>query len=425
MDTASALSDPAQTNPYWRGNSYALFFGCLCSSLGFSCSWPFLPIILKELGVTHGLAAWVGYLVGAFFGMSFLLTPVWAGLADHYGKRTLMLRAGFGMGAGFCLLPLFPNVWAFLVLFMLIGAANGYIPGALAMTAANTPVSHAGRALAIVQMGSLVGSACGPALGAVLFALLPPVSVFWAASALTVMAGVIALFFTREDVVRPTVPFRFTVLHDLKACLRVPGMPILYAVNCIFVMTYQGSTTVVSLFDLELMADAPLFLGQGIAFWIGAATLAMTLASMVAAYAWGRFMDRYHLPHVLAVSLLVSFLGSLALPASLDPLHVVGARALLGALMVGMQPAVLRLVKDLAPGGMAVRAIGFAAALQMLGNGSAPLTAGWLAPTVGLRGYFVLNSLLVLLMLILWVLRGPGVSLTLGRWGFWRRAAER
>ena len=422
MDTTQEASASPQTEKYWRRNSVALFFGCLCSSLGFSCSWPFIPIILKDLGVTEGLGAWVGYLVGAFFGMSFLLTPVWGGLADHFGKRTLMLRAGFGMGTGFLLLPLFPNIWAFLGIFLFIGAANGYIPGALAMTAATTPASHSGRALSLVQMGSLVGTACGPALGAALFSMLPPVDVFWAASALTFMAGLIALAFTREDVATPSTRFRLTVFSDLASCLRVHGMPLLYAVNCVFVMTFQGSSTVVSLFNLDLMGGADLFQGHGVAFWIGAATLAMTLASIAAAYGWGRFLDWFHPPHVLAVALVTAFLSSLVLPLCRNPLQVVGARALLGALMVGIQPAVLRLVKEHAQAGMEARALGFAAALQMLGNGSAPMLAGWMAPSVGLRGYFLLNSVLLLAVLFLWVARGPGVHLPRSRWTF--RGAE-
>jgi len=293
------------------------------------------------------------------------------------------------------------------------------------MTASHTPPGHAGRAMAIVQMGSLVGTAGGPALGAALFTVIRPLDVFWAASALTLTAGGIALLFTREDVARPEGRFRLTVLQDIAACLRVPGMPLLYLVNGVFVMTFQGSSTIVSLFMLELMGDAPRFRGQGVAFWIGAATLAMTLASIAAAYGWGRLLDRFHVPHILAVSLLTAFVGSLAIPASQGPLQVVAARALLGALMVGMQPAVLRLVKQQAPPGMEARALGFAAALQMLGNGSAPMLAGWMAPAAGLRGYFLFNSAILLGTLALWVVRGPAVRLPLGRWGGWRRVEER
>jgi DHA1 family multidrug resistance protein-like MFS transporter len=408
----TAHAEPA--NPYWRSNAFALFFGCLCSALGFSCAWPYIPIILRDLGVTHDLEAWVGYLVGGFMAMSFLLTPVWGGLADHYGKRTLLLRAGFGMAAGFVLLPLVSDLRAFLGIFLFIGAANGYIPGALAMMAATAPAPFVGRALATLQMGTLVGTTCGPALGALLVGwLVHPVYLFWISGALTFAAGSIGLLFTREDFNRPVGRFHLTVKSDITACLRVPGLPLLYAVNGVFAMTFLGSATVVSLFTLHLMAGEPQFLGHGVPFWVGSATLAMTVASMGAAYAWGRLLDRHSAPLILALALLTACASSVALPLAGNPLQLTIARALLGALTVGIQPAVLRLVKERAPRGMEARALGLAAAVQMLGNGSAPMLAGMLAPSVGLRGYFALNSALLLGVFGLWTARGSGIGAAL------------
>jgi MFS family permease len=431
--TVPSSENPAQPDPasrHWRRNTQALAVGCACSSLGFTCCWPYIPVILRDLGVTQNLEAWVGYLVGGFFVMSFLMTPIWGGLADHYGKRTLILRAGFGMGLSFFFIPLLPNVWALFGLFLVIGAANGYIPGALAMMAATTPGPFAGRALATVQMGGLVGTALGPAFGALLIGLLPrPLDLFWMASALTTGAGIIALLFTREDVEPVQARFQLTILRDLAACVRVPSMSLLYGVNAIFAMTFLGSSTVVSLFTLEMMADGNAFLGHNAPFWIGAATLAMTLASMAAAYGWGRVLDRYRVPTILTLTLGTAAIGSATVPLAQNPLQLTMSRALLGALTVGIQPAVLRLIKDYAPPGMVARAIGFAAAVQMVGNGSAPMLAGLLATSIGLRGYLVVNTALLVAVLILWVLRGPDIGpLTgpsIGSIGRPRQAEER
>lgn len=426
---ASPAGSPEQSDPasrHWRGNAYALVAGCACSSLGFTCCWPYIPVILRDLGVAQDLELWVGFLVGGFFVMSFLLTPVWGGLADHYGKRTLTLRAGFGMAAGFFFIPWLPNVWALFGFFLWVGAANGYIPGALAMTAATTPTAFTGRALAMVQMGGLVGTALGPALGALLIGLLPrPIDLFWIASALTFSAGAIALLFTREDVVAAGRRFQLTVFRDLAACLRVRGVPLLYGVNAVFAMTFLGSSTVVSLLTLHMMGGEGAFLGHSASFWIGAATLAMTLASMAAAYGWGRTLDRYPVPAVLALALGTAVLGSATVPLAQNPLQLTFARAALGALTVGIQPAVLRLIKEHAPAGMVARALGFAAAVQMVGNGSAPMLAGALASSVGLRGYLVLNTVLLLAMLGLWTLRGAGFGFAPGWFSRMGRPEER
>jgi hypothetical protein len=53
------------------------------------------------------------------------------------------------------------------------------------------------------------------------------------------------------------------------------------------------------------------------------------------------------------------------------------------------------------------------------------MLAGAMAPLVGLRGYFALNSALLLMLLVLWTLRGPGVTLAWGWPGRSRRGGER
>jgi MFS family permease len=81
-------------------------------------------------------------------------------------------------------------------------------------------------------------------------------------------------------------------------------------------------------------------------------------------------------------------------------------RLALGALVAGLHPALLRLVKDSAPTGMEARALAFGTSVYMLGHGAAPWMAGELAPWVGLRGYFGVHALLVATGLLLWALQG-------------------
>ena len=55
------------------------------------------------MGFQENLESWVGLVVGVFFLTSLLITPLWGVVADHYGKKSMTLRAGFGMGLGFLL----------------------------------------------------------------------------------------------------------------------------------------------------------------------------------------------------------------------------------------------------------------------------------------------------------------------------------
>lgn len=109
---------------------------------------------------------------------------------------------------------------------------------------------------------------------------------------------------------------------------------------------------------------------------------------------------------MLGVALLLGCAASLALPIVANPLQLTAARFALGALAVGIQPAVLRLMKAAAPPGMDARVLAFGTASNMLGNGGAPMLAGAMAPWVGLRIYFLVTALLLLCALALWWWRG-------------------
>ncbi|HEX7926922.1 MAG TPA: MFS transporter, partial [bacterium] len=89
-----------------------------------------------------------------------------------------------------------------------------------------------------------------------------------------------------------------------------------------------------------------------------------------------------------------------------DPLQLTAARFALGALAIGTQPAMLRLMKSAAPPGMDARVLAFGTAGSMLGNGGAPMLAGAMAPWVGLRVYFLVVALLLLASLAWWWWRG-------------------
>ena len=58
--------------------------------------------MLRGLGVERGLETWVGNTVLVFYVVSFVMNPIWGGVADHYGRKIMMLRATLGMGSFMC-----------------------------------------------------------------------------------------------------------------------------------------------------------------------------------------------------------------------------------------------------------------------------------------------------------------------------------
>jgi DHA1 family multidrug resistance protein-like MFS transporter len=319
----------------------------------------------------------------------------------------MVLRAGMGMGVGFLLLGAANSMPTFLACFVLLGACNGYVPAAIALVATNTPRGMMGRALAAVQTGALLGTTAGPAVGALLATVLPAYRyLFWVSSAMSLTAGALALAFVRETPSRPPGPFRLHVLRDARTILRVPSVWVLLLVGFLFAIILFGSTTVVALYVLELLRGAPAPAPLSLEGWVGLATVALTVSSAVAAPLWGRGLDRYDPRGVLAVGLFCAMLASWLLPFVQSPLQLTLARVVLGLCAVGIQPAVVQLMKGWSPPGMDARTLALGTALAMLGNGAGPVLAGVIGPWLGLRAYFACTALLLLVGLVLWVTRG-------------------
>ena len=150
--------------PYWRRNLQVLPLANLLCGLGFALSWPFLPLMVRGLGVRENLETWIGYMMLVFYFIGFIVSPIWGGIADHYGRKIMVLRAMLGMGFFMTLVPFAPTPLWFAGLFMLVGFFNGFIPAGMALLVANTPPQRTGSALSLAQTGALVGQTMGPAV---------------------------------------------------------------------------------------------------------------------------------------------------------------------------------------------------------------------------------------------------------------------
>ncbi|MBI4083397.1 MAG: MFS transporter [Candidatus Lambdaproteobacteria bacterium] len=404
--------DGAEPFPGWERNTWTLSLGNLLTNVGYACTFPFLPFMARELAGEAHLELWVGVMVFGYFGMSFLLTPLWGVMADHFGRKSMVLRAGLGMGAGFFFLPFLDRPAAFTALLLLTGIANGFVPAGMALIVTNTPQRQVGRSLSLAQAAALLGTTGGPLLGAWLATALPRYrELFWVSSATTALAGLLALLLVRERRSAPAGALRLDLAGDLRRLLRVPRMALLYYLNYVFAATFFGVTAVVSLFTLELLNRGPSPFGLSAEVWVGITAMSQTVASAIALPAWGRVLDRLSPTRVVTVQLAGSFVTALLLPLVQDPLQLAGARVLFGLFMAGLSPALVHLIKRRAPRGMDARALSYGTALQSLGNGLAPLVAGLLAPLVGLRGYLVLSALLILAGLVWWAPPGRRSSL--------------
>jgi MFS family permease len=394
--------------PYWRRNLRVLPLSNLLSSLGFGLAWPFLPLVVRGLGVTEHLATWIGNMVLGFYIVSFTMNPIWGGIADHYGRKINVLRATVGMGVCFTLVPFAPTPLAFACLIMLVGLFNGSTAASMALLVANTPPKRIGSALSLSQTGTLVGQTIGPAVGALLASWIDRVhSLFWLSGGLFLIGSTLVLVFVREIKQLAPGQWRLEWIGPLRELLRVPRMGALYLLAFVFSMLWSGNVTIMSIYVLQLLRGH----GGGVAdeaFWTGAVAVALGTSGLIAMPLWGRLLDRHDPKRILAIATGAAAVTHLPLLVIETPLQLVIARVAFGVGAAAMQPAIVRLLKEHAPKGMDARAISYGSSFQFIAMGLAPFLAGIIGPMFGLRVYF-----------------GLTIVFSAGALFYWRRVARR
>jgi DHA1 family multidrug resistance protein-like MFS transporter len=388
--------------PYWRRNLKVIPLSNLLASLGFGLAWPFLPLIVRGLGVHENLATWVGNMVLGFYIVSFTMNPIWGGIADHYGRKIMVLRATVGMGIAFTLLPFATSPMWFACLIMIVGFFNGSTAASLTLLVANTPPRRIGSALSLSQTGTLVGQTMGPGLGALLGAVVDRIHwLFWLSGVFLLLASALVAVYVREVKQLAAGRWRLQWIGPLRDLLRVPHIGPLYLLAFIFSMLWGGNITIMSIYVLQLLPPHAAGIGAE-AFWIGAAAVALGVSGAVAMPVWGRVLDRHDPARVLAFSTAAAALTHVPLLFIQTPLQLVLARVAFGVSAAAMQPAIVRLLKDHSPPGMDARAISYASSFQFIAMGLAPFTAGLIGPALGLRAYFGLTVVLTVGALVLW-----------------------
>ncbi len=369
----------------------------LLCGIGFSLSWPFVPLMVRGLGVRENLETWVGYMLLVFYLVSFAVNPLWGGIADHYGRKPMILRAMLGMGFSMLLVPFAPTPLWFAAMLMFIAVFNGFTPAGVALIVANTPPSRIGRAVSLAQTGGLVGQAMGPALGAVLAAAIDhPNWLFWISGGLMLSGGLLAALFVREVEQLAQGPWRPRWLSSLRELLAAPRIGVLILLSFLFAVMWYGSVTNISVFVIQLLeAGGTEANPTEEAYWVGAAAVALAASMLIATPVWGRIIDRIGPGRVLAFCAAATVATHLPLLVLETPLQLVISRIAFGLTAAGMPTATFHLLRTWSPPGMDSRAISYATAFHFFAMGLAPFAFGLIAPVFGMRAYFALTILLM------------------------------
>src|SRR5712691_6545742 len=125
----------------WRRNVWALTLTVFISFVGFQFFSPFLPLYIRELGVTDPakIALWSGLLSFVTPAVSGLLSPVFGRLADRFGRKMMLIRSLAGFTVVIAAMGLVTSVEQLLVGRFLQGLFAGFSPMAMAVASMSAP----------------------------------------------------------------------------------------------------------------------------------------------------------------------------------------------------------------------------------------------------------------------------------------------
>jgi DHA1 family multidrug resistance protein-like MFS transporter len=382
--------------PAWRRTLFALWLAEFFTMLGISMFLPFLPLYLRELGVTEPgrLETMSGLIFAAPFLSATVATPVWGFLGDRHGRKLMVVRAALGLTVASALMGFATSVGQLFFLRLFQGAISGFIAAALALMASAAPRDRMGYALGTLQTAIPSGTIIGPLVGGFLADRIGARNVFFVTAALTLTAALVAMALVREAE-RPKAEGGFgRILDNYRLVFGTPQLRLCFLVlfGCQFAL--MSLLPVMALFVESLGAHGAL-----LATTTGGVIAVTGLANVVAAPRWGRRSDRIGYRPTLKRALLGA--AAFALPQGLvtGTWQLFLLRIPYGVFVGGVVPSVHAMISLRAPADRRAGTLGVTSTALMVGNLLGPLAGGAVAAAFGLRSVFFLSAVALVLVI--------------------------
>ncbi|WP_008339198.1 MFS transporter [Alicyclobacillus acidocaldarius] len=372
----------------WRRTLVILWCANFCAAAGMSQIIPFIPLYLAELGLhtERSIDHWSSWVFSAQFVTSFMFQPIWGSLADRYGRKPMLLRAGFGMGVMTALMGLVGAPWQLLVLRLVNGVFSGFIAMAISLQASVTPAENAGRALGTLQTGNIAGSLIGPLVGGLLAEWLGFRGCFFFTGAMLVLASLIVLLFVHEP--KGARRARAKVRGSWKS---LAGLWPVFLGSFMTQLAMMSIEPIVTIFTRSIYHGAHLTLAAGLV------VATSGIANLIGTPTLGRVGDRVGQQRVLLLALFGAACAFLPQALAHALWLLLLGRFLLGLFVGGMLPSLQALVRKLAPEDKQATAYGLNSSATFFGNLVGPLIGGQVAAMYGIRSVFYVTMALLLL----------------------------
>jgi DHA1 family multidrug resistance protein-like MFS transporter len=296
----------------WRRNVWALTLTVFISFVGFQFFSPFLPLYIRELGVTDPakIALWAGAQAAVTPAMSGLLSPVFGRLADRFGRKIMLIRSLVGFVVIVAAMGLVTSVEQLFLARVVMGLFAGFTPMVMALATTSAPKDKVPAAIGMVQSAQLLSVAVGPAIGGYVASHFGIRYAFFATAGLCALAlvGLIVLF--QEVAPAAGAPRQPASRMPLSDVLKYPNFAVVMALLFVAQFIDRGLALLIPLQVAHLPGIEKIAATSGAIVSIGA--IAATASANVAA----RLAREVPAARILLIGLLLGgpLCAAMALP---------------------------------------------------------------------------------------------------------------
>lgn len=376
----------------WKDNLRIAWFGCFLTGASISLVVPFMPIFVEQLGIKgdqvafySGLAISVSAISAAF------VSPIWGILADKYGRKPMMIRAGLAMTITMGGLAFVPNVFWLLFLRFLNGVFTGFVPNATALIASQVPKDRSGYALGTLSTGVVAGTLTGPFVGGFIAEIFGIRNVFLLVGGFLFLAAILTILFIKENF-QPVPKEKALPTKELFTSVKYPFLLInLFLTSFVIQFAAQSIGPILALYVRELGQK------ENLLFVSGLIVSSMGFSSMMSAGVMGRLGDKVGNHRLLIVAQAYSALIYLLCANASTPLELGIYRFLFGLGTGALVPGINALLSRMTPKAGISRVFAFNQVFFYLGGVIGPLAGSVVAEQFGYHSVFYATAACVAL----------------------------
>jgi MFS family permease len=268
--SAGAPGPPAEFSP--RRNVLAAAAANGIGFAGFTIVMPFLPLYIRELGVTDvaDIALWTGLTLGATPAVTAISAPLWGRVGDRYGSKILVIRSLGAFVVTKAAMAFVTAPWQLFALRALLGIFAGYGALTVSMAAESVPRERMAEAIGTVQVAQRLGPALGPVVGGVLAPLVGLRASFLVAALFYLTAVVTIAVAYREPRTRQARAATRSLGEVFRELSGTPGFWMVFAVILALQLVDRSFGPILPLYVERLVPAAQVPLVAGLLFSLAA-----------------------------------------------------------------------------------------------------------------------------------------------------------